>query len=103
MRDFSQSRSPSFRLTLDLGLWTLDFNEPIYASDPLVIQPAIIAHPAGIHRIVLARLISWKGSWRRQQARVRGAGPHLASHLQNGRGDAALLHGLWPAPAARPG
>ena len=40
---------------------------------------------------------------RRQQARVRGARPRLASHLQNGRGDAAVLHRLWPAPAARPG
>ncbi len=40
---------------------------------------------------------------RRQQARVRGARPRLSSHLQNGRGGAALFHGLWPAPAAGSG
>ena len=40
---------------------------------------------------------------RRQQAGVRGARPRLSSHLQNGRGDAAVFHRLWPAPAAGPG
>ncbi len=34
------------------------------------------------------------------KTRMRIARPRLASHSQNGRGDAALLHRVWPAPAA---
>ena len=32
-------------------------SEPIFAPDPFVIQPPVIAHPRGIHRVVLSRLI----------------------------------------------
>ena len=40
---------------------------------------------------------------RRQQARLRSVGPCVSPPLWDGRGDAPLLHRLWPAPAAGPG
>ena len=58
LRDLLQYRRPSFRLTSDFGLRTSDFRQPVLASNPLVIQPAVIAHPAGVDRVVLARLVA---------------------------------------------
>src|SRR5206468_411917 len=60
--DFFDDRRPIAALTLGFGHWTLDFPEPVFPVDPFVIQTAVVAHPAGIDRIVLARLITQNAS-----------------------------------------
>jgi hypothetical protein len=74
-------REKNHHRVLVVGLW-LNSKVPFAESDPVVLRHLAL---------------------RREQAGVRGARPRLASHLQNGRGDAALFHRLRPAPAARPG
>ena len=32
--------------------------KPVLAIDPVIIQAAVVAHPAGIDRIILARLVA---------------------------------------------
>src|SRR6266436_10272082 len=43
---------------MDCGLWTVDFPQPLLTIDPLIIQPPVIAHPARVDRVVLARLVA---------------------------------------------